>query len=1035
MPDARSERLQRLFTAACELPETQRRPFVENECANDPALRDRVLALLAQAGDDSFLQEPVPAAVRRAPVGVAVGEWLGPYRLVRAIGEGGFGTVFEAVQQAPVARTVAVKVLKPGMDTAMVVARFEQERQALACMDHPHIARVLDAGATAAGRPFFVMELVAGLPLQQHCDQRRLAVAARLRLFLQVCDAVQHAHGKGILHRDLKPSNVLVTERDGVPLAKVIDFGIAKALGQKLTERTLQTAAAQVMGTLEYMSPEQAGGAPDLDVRTDVYSLGVLLYELLTGATPFAGAAPPGEWFERLQQRIRDEEPARPSTALLRQGAQLAELAALRSTTAARLGATVRGELDWIVMKAIEKDRTRRYPTASEFAADLQRHLEGQPIVAAPPSATYLLRKFVVRHRGLVAAAAALLVTLSVGMVAFAWQAEIAKNERDEANAARSEERQARQFAEAQRQQAEASAAAERSARRVAEAVTDFVTDVLRAGDPVQGGRQDLRVRDAMARALRQLDAGALQAQPEVEANLLATIAWILSANDGGEAAVAAARRSVEAANRVQATDQPYQVRALASLAMALDRAGNPGEAEPLLVEALARQQRLTPGSTAMTLTLTGALAQLRLNAGRPLDAEPLARTCLALAERLQPPDDAALGQAQGLLALALDRIGRLEQACELAEASVASLRRAGPPDSTVLADSLEHLANLCLGKRQFERSQQLYEEALAMLRRLGVDGRGVASLLHGLGVLHWTCNRPTAAEPLFVEALERFRKVHPGDHAEVARTLKNLGSTWRVLRRPADSERVLRESAAMWRRLFPDGHPELADALGGLAVLCRDTGRPTAAEPLLGEVIAMRRQCLGDAHPELAKALSLLGDLSLQRNDLAAALPCFREAQVIFAKAHAGDHPDTAALHLRLAGALLDTGAPAEARDHFQASLDMMQRLGQGGAGMAVAWSGLARSLQATGQPAPAREAFDRALDLLTQLANNGSPLQARTLLHSARARLQGGESTAALAEAEAARVMAERVMPAGHPQLAEFRAVVAECQAAAGK
>jgi serine/threonine-protein kinase len=415
------EAAEAVFLAALDRPTAERAGYMENACTGHPELHQRVRELL-EAHEDSHgpldAMPDVSAAINgMADRAASVGAIIGPYKLMEQIGEGGMGLVFVAEQMQPVRRKVALKVIKPGMDTRQVVARFEAERQALALMDHPNIAKVFDGGATASGRPYFVMELVKGVPITQYCDNNRLSPRERLELFTDVCQAVQHAHQKGIIHRDLKPSNIMVMSQDGTPVVKVIDFGVAKAIGQQLTEKTIYTQFTQLIGSPLYMSPEQAGeSGMDIDTRTDIYALGVLLYELLTGTTPFGEDRLSKASFEELRRIIREEEPAKPSTRISTLGQAATTISIQRKAQPKELSRLFRGELDWIVMKALEKDRSRRYETASAMAADVRRYLNDEPVLACPPSATYRLRKFARRHTaGLGIAGLALVFVVLLG--------------------------------------------------------------------------------------------------------------------------------------------------------------------------------------------------------------------------------------------------------------------------------------------------------------------------------------------------------------------------------------------------------------------------------------------------------------------------------------------------------------------------------------------------------------------------------------------------------------------------------------------
>jgi eukaryotic-like serine/threonine-protein kinase len=574
---APSRSLKELFLAALEVAPEGRAAWLERECA-DAGLREHLrLMLAAHDAPQSLLDRPagrLAASLPREGVGLTVdqprsegpGSIIGPYQLLGQIGEGGMGSVWLAQQTEPVKRLVALKLIKAGMDSAQVIARFEAERQALALMDHPNIARVLDGGTTPSGRPYFVMDLVKGVPITKYCDEHRLTPRQRLELVVPVCQAVQHAHQKGIIHRDLKPSNVLVALYDDQPIPKVIDFGVAKATGPHLTEETLHTGFGALVGTPEYMSPEQASVNPlDVDTRSDIYSLGALLYELLAGSPPFTRKElePPG--LLEMLRVIREQEPTRPSTRLST-AERLPALAANRGTEPRRLTALVRGEPDWIVMKCLEKDRARRYETANALATDLQRYLHDEPVLAGPPSAWYRFRKFARRNRGTLTASLLVVATVVAASVVTAVLGFLAW---EQTAAALGNAKQQKRIAEKQRQRAEEKEQhAQQQRRRAIEVVDTFCTRVSQTRLLNAPGLQPLR-RELLAEARKYYqdfvkedpDNPALRAEL---ANAYYRIGLLTSAIGSKEDALAAYDKALEIERQLRAGDGPPRHRALA---------------------------------------------------------------------------------------------------------------------------------------------------------------------------------------------------------------------------------------------------------------------------------------------------------------------------------------------------------------------------------------------------------------------------------------------------------------------------------------
>jgi serine/threonine protein kinase len=652
----------------------------------DEELRRQVSRILAAHRDaGSFLESPALGRTVDEAVSEPPGTVIGPYKLLEEIGEGGMGTVWMAQQNEPVKRLVALKLIKAGMDSKQVITRFEAERQALALMDHPNIARVLNGGKTDAGRPYFVMDLVKGVPITRYCDECKLTPRQRLELFLPVCQAVQHAHQKGIIHRDLKPSNVLVALYDGKAVPKVIDFGVAKAAGQSLTEKTLVTGFGNIVGTLEYMSPEQAEiNQLDIDTRSDIYSLGVLLYELLAGSPPFSRKELEKAGMLEMLRVIREQEPSKPSTKLST-AEGLPTLAANRGTEPAKLARLVRGELDWIVMKALEKDRTRRYETANGLARDIQRYLSDEPVEACPPSATYRLRKFARKNRAALTTAAAIALLLGAGIAVSTWQAVRATRaetralaERDEKEQARAAEAQQRQRAEVNERKAIDAAAAEKQAKLDAQAreaetkaVLDFVENrvfaAARPRDQEGGQGHEVKLADAITAALPYLETSFTD-QPLIEARLrmtLGTSFWYLGQADVAERQY---RRGLDLRKAKLGPDHPDTLSSMNNLAASYADLGRQREALTLCEETLKLMKAKLGPDHPDTLTSMNNLALSYAALGRHQEALTLREETLKLMKAKLGPDHPDTLSSMNNLAASYAALGRHQEALTLCE-------------------------------------------------------------------------------------------------------------------------------------------------------------------------------------------------------------------------------------------------------------------------------------------------------------------------------------------------------------------------------
>jgi len=886
-----------IFCAAIEIAaEADRAAYVAQACGDDADLRARVEKLVAahfRAG--SFLEAPAPnlgptgAVLPPAPpVPVAaadaegVGTVIGPYKLLQAIGEGAMGSVFMAEQTQPVQRKVALKLIKPGMDSHQVIARFEAERQALALMDHPNIAKVLDAGATATGRPYFVMELVKGLPLTRYCDERRLTPRQRLELFIPVCQAVQHAHQKGIIHRDLKPSNVLVASYDGTPVPKVIDFGIAKAIDQKLTDRTLFTGFGTVVGTLEYMSPEQAEpNQLDVDTRSDVYSLGVLLYELLTGTTPLDKKRLKEVALLEVLRLIREEEPPKPSTRLSATD-ELPAVAANRGLESKKLSGLVRGELDWIAMKCLEKDRNRRYETANGLAMDLQRYLYDEPVLAGPPSRAYRLKKFLRRHRGPVLAVALVLLALVGGIVGTTVGLVRAERAKEEAQ------------------------------KRLVqiEKGTDILGSIFRELNPRTEEKEGKTLRVLLGKrleqAVKQLDGEAI-GDPLIVAKLQTILGWSLT-NLGQPSQAAALLEKAVATRAAQLGDDHLEtVSSRNHLAVAYLHAGKLVLAIPLHERTLKAAEAQLGGEHPQTLEYRNDLAVAYLAAGKLKLATPLLERTLKAFEAQLGDDHPETLNTRNNLAQAYQAAGKLDLAIPLFERTLKTSEAQLGDDHP---DTLRCRNNLALAYQEagkLELAISLFERTLkACEAKLGDNHPHTFLSRNNLARAYQAAGELKLAIPLFERTLKAQEVQLGDDHPDTLITCNNLAGAYRAAGKldlvvPL-CERTLQAREA---KLGTD-HPSTLITRNNLARAYQDAGKLELAIPLFERTLKTCEATLGDDHPQTHFSRNYLAMAYKAAGKLELATPLLERTLQARVTQLGDDHPDTFTTRNNLALAYL---------------------------------------------------------------------------------------------------------------------------------
>jgi serine/threonine protein kinase len=928
------------------------------------------------------------------------GDRIGPYKLLEKLGEGGMGTVWMAEQREPIRRLVALKLIKPGMDSGQVLGRFEAERQALALMDHPNIARVLDAGATSEGRPYFVMELVKGVPMTKFCDEQRLSIRERLELFLPVCQAIQHAHQKAIIHRDISPSNVLVALYDGVPVPKVIDFGIAKAMGQQLTERTLFTGFGAVIGKLEYMSPEQAEfNQLDIDTRSDLYGLGVLLYELLTGTTPLTREALREAALEEVLRRIREQEPPKPSTRLSESKDRLASISVQRKLDPAHLTKLLRGDLDWIVMKSLEKDRNRRYASASGLAQDILNHLSDEPVSARPPSASYRVRKFVRKHRFAVAWATAVAIGLAAASVVSIALAAWANREKSKA------------------------VKAEKEALSVLSYFQDTVLAAARPEGEDGGLGHDVTLRAAVAAAEPAISKS-FAGKPLVEASIRETMGNTYAYLGEYTNAIPQHERALALRRFHLGSNSPYTISSAHSLGVSYRLAGRVSEAIPLFEEALKQPQKALGDNWHSVLENLGIAY---IDAGRADKAVPLLEDVLSVRKSTLGPDDPKTLTSMNSLAGAYRDMGRMKEALSLFEQTLKlrqtklgmdhlrtlssmnnlgnAYRIAGRPNDAVplLAETLK-LRQAKLGQDhpdtlgtmlrlamayhtagKLREALSLYEQTLKLSKvKLGPDHPDTLGCMNGLALAYREDGRKEEAIELSEETL-KLRQIKLGpDHPETLISMNNLALARQTAGRAEDALPLYEEALRIQKAKLGLDHPETLTSMHNLASVYHTVRRTNDSLALYEETLKLRRATLGANHPNTLLTMHSLAWTYAQANQFEKAWPLFDEAIRLGRDRLGPEHPLFSTFLKNTAEAYEVANRRAEAIRLWEQLIPLLKsRLGETNSQVAEGFVHLGSLFLAAGEPLKAEPQLRGALRILEERYAGRSPtLNAQSLL-----------------------------------------------------